>query len=52
LSPSLFPNAYPWVPSIDPGLHVSFGQSSTTLLSVLSGAVGDATPRVLPPILF
>jgi hypothetical protein len=41
LSPSLFPNTYPWVPSIDPHLNVSFGQSSVTLLSLLSGGAGD-----------
>ncbi len=49
LSPSYFPNTYPWVPSIDPGLNVSFGQSSTTLLSVLSGAVGNVLHLIPPP---
>ena len=49
-SPSYFPNTYPWVPSIDPGLHFFLGQPSTTLLSTLSGALGDAL-RVIPPIL-
>ncbi|HWS94133.1 MAG TPA: PE-PPE domain-containing protein [Mycobacterium sp.] len=49
LSPSLFPDTYPWAPSIDPGLHFSFGQSSTTLLSVLSGAVGDVLHLIPTP---
>jgi hypothetical protein len=48
-SPSLFPNTYPWVPSIDPHLNFSFGQSSTTGLSVLSGAVGNVLHNI-PPI--
>jgi hypothetical protein len=47
-----YPNIYPWTPSIDPGLNVFLGQSSTTQLSVLSGEVGAAMPRVVPPILF
>lgn len=50
LSPSLFPNAYPWVPSIDPGLNFFLGQPSTTLLSVLSGAAGDVL-KLIPPVL-
>jgi PE-PPE domain/PE family len=48
-SPSLFPNTYPWVPSIAPHLNVSLGQSSTTLLSVLSGALGSALHNI-PPV--
>lgn len=50
LSPSLFPNTYPWVPSIAPHLNVSFGQSSTTLLSLLSGAAGDALHIIPAPV--
>ena len=50
LSPSLFPDTYPWAPSINPGLHFSTGQHSTTLLSVLSGTVGDVL-ELIPPIL-
>jgi len=50
LSPSLFPNTYPWVPSIDPGLNVSFGQSSTTLLSLLSGATGNVLHLIPAPV--
>jgi len=49
-SPAYFPDAYPWVPSVDPGLHVFLGQPSTTVLSRLSGAVGSAL-SVVPPIL-
>jgi hypothetical protein len=49
LSPSYFPNTYPWVPSIDPHLNVSFGQSSTTLLSTLSGDLGNVLD-LIPPI--
>ncbi|OBI66264.1 PE-PPE domain-containing protein [Mycobacterium sp. E796] len=49
LSPSYFPNTYPWVPSINPGLNVSFGQSSTTLLSLLSGATGNVLHLIPPP---
>ncbi len=47
LSPSLFPNTYPWVPSIDPHLNFFLGQSSTTMLSLLSGAAGDVL-RIIP----
>ncbi len=49
LSPSYFPNTYPWVPSLNPGLNISFGQSSTTLLSVLSGAAGNVLHLIPPP---
>ncbi|WP_068176750.1 PE-PPE domain-containing protein [Mycobacterium sp. UM_CSW] len=49
LSPSYFPDTYPWVPSINPGLNVSFGQSSTTLLSLLSGATGSVLQLIPPP---
>jgi PE-PPE domain/PE family len=47
-----YPNVYPWTPSIDPGLNIFLGQSSTTRLSALSGAIGAAMPHVVPPILF
>lgn len=50
LSPAYFPNTYPWVPSIDPGLNVFLGQPSTTLLSLLSGTAGDVL-HIIPPIL-
>jgi hypothetical protein len=49
-SPSYFPNTYPWVPSIDPHLNFSFGQSSTTLLSVMSGAAGDVLKLIPAPV--
>ncbi|OBK53257.1 PE-PPE domain-containing protein [Mycobacterium sp. 1081908.1] len=49
LSPSYFPDTYPWVPSINPGLNISFGQSSTTLLSLLSGATGNVLHLIPPP---
>ncbi|MBW0011855.1 PE-PPE domain-containing protein [Mycobacterium sp.] len=48
-STSMFPTIYPWVPSIDPQLNVFLGQSSTTGLSVLSGALGSALHNT-PPI--
>jgi hypothetical protein len=50
LSPSLYPDIYPWVPSIDPGLHIFLGQPSVTGLSTLSGALGDVL-RLIPPVL-
>jgi len=48
-SPSLFPTSYPWVPSLDPHLNFSFGQSSTTGLSVLAGIVGNELHNI-PPV--
>jgi hypothetical protein len=50
VSPSMYPNTYPWVPSIAPHLNLPMPQSSTTLLSVLSGAAGDVL-HVIPPVL-
>jgi hypothetical protein len=50
LSPSYFPNTYPWVPSIDPHLNVFLGQSSTTALSLLSGEVGNVLKLIPPPV--
>jgi hypothetical protein len=49
LSPSLFPTAYPWVPSIDPQLNFPIIQSSTTLLSLLSGGAGSVLDLIPPP---
>lgn len=49
LSPSLFPDTYPWVPSVNPGLNFFLGQPSTTLLSVLSGATGSVLHLIPPP---
>jgi hypothetical protein len=48
-SPAYFPNIYPWVPSINPGLHFSFGQPTTTLLSEMSAGLGGQL-RNIPPI--
>ncbi len=39
--PEWFPQAYPWVPSPDPHLHIYLGQQSVTGLSVLTEAVGS-----------
>jgi PE-PPE domain/PE family len=50
VSPSYFPNTYPWVPSIDPGLNFSFGQSSTTALSLQSGAAGNILHIIPAPV--
>ena len=49
-SPSYLPNTYPWVPSTNPGLHVFLGQPTTTLLSQISGAAGNALSGI-PPII-
>ncbi len=49
LSPSYFPNTYPWTPSIAPHLNFFLGQPSTTLLSALSGMTGDVL-QVIPPV--
>ncbi len=39
--PEWFPQAYPWVPSPDPHLHIYLGQPTVTELSVLSNVVGS-----------
>jgi hypothetical protein len=49
VSPSYFPTAYPWVPSVDPHLNFFLGQPSTTALSTLSGDLGDIL-RIIPPV--
>jgi hypothetical protein len=49
VSPSYFPTAYPWVPSVDPHLDYFLGQPSTTLLSTLSGDLGDVL-EIIPPV--
>jgi hypothetical protein len=49
VSPSYFPTAYPWVPSVDPHLNFFLGQPSTTLLSTLSGDLGDIL-EIIPPV--
>lgn len=49
--PELFPDAYPWVPSPDPNLHLNLGpflnQPPVTGLSLASGALG-AGLRLIP----
>ena len=51
--PENFPHAYPWVPSINPGLNFYFGpqfsQPPVTVLSTFSGVLGDAL-HIIPPI--
>ncbi|TDK98271.1 PE-PPE domain-containing protein [Mycobacterium paragordonae] len=51
--PEYFPNAYPWVPSTNPGLNFYFGpqlsQPPVTALSMLSGVLGDVLD-IIPPI--
>ena len=49
LSPSYFPDTYPWVPSIDPGLNIFLGQPSMTGLSTLTGALGGVL-GIIPPV--
>ncbi|KLO32187.1 PE family protein [Mycobacterium haemophilum] len=48
--PEWFPDTYPWVPSINPGLNFYFGQPQVTALSLLSGGLGDVL-HLIPPIL-
>jgi hypothetical protein len=40
LPKSMLPNAYPYLPALNPDLNVNLGQSSVTGLSVLTGAEG------------
>ena len=42
LPQSEFPSAYPYLPVLDPGLHVNVGQPSVTALSLLTTAEGAA----------
>ncbi|AKN17162.1 PE family protein [Mycobacterium haemophilum] len=51
IGPEWFPTSYPWVPSINPGLHFYWGQSQVTLLSVLSGLLGQMLYWI-PPYVF
>lgn len=52
--PELFPDTYPWVPSLNPGVNFylgpSFSQPSVTALSLLSGGLGDVL-HIIPPII-
>jgi hypothetical protein len=43
------PDAYPYVPSLDPHLHLALGQPSTTGFSRLTTGLGDIL-RLIPPI--
>ncbi|QUR65913.1 PE family protein [Mycobacterium spongiae] len=49
LPESFRPDIYPYVPSLSPGLNVSFGQSSVTGISLLTGAVGPLLELIPPP---
>lgn len=49
LPTSYTPTAYPYVPSIDPGLNFELFQPSTTGVSLLSGAAGSVL-HLIPPI--
>lgn len=42
LPQSAMPDAYPFVPSLDPDLSISMGQSGESVISALAGAVGSA----------
>jgi hypothetical protein len=47
---SFYPDTYPYVPSLDPHLHIFLGQQSVTGLSRLSGAVGSVLQLIPPPV--
>lgn len=47
--PEHFPDVYPWVPSVNPGLNFYLGQPQTTLVSQLSRGLGDALD-IIPSI--
>ncbi len=49
LPPAYLPDTYPYVPSLNPGLSLSFGQPSVTGLSVLSCAAGSIL-HLIPPV--
>lgn len=48
--PEWFPQAYPWIPSINPGLHFYIGQPEVTLLSLASGGLGSLLHLIPPPV--
>lgn len=48
--PEYFPDTYPWVPSVNPGLHIYLGQPQVTALSLLSGALGNVLHLIPPPV--
>lgn len=47
--PEYYPDSYPWVPSVNPGLNIFIGQPQVTALSMLSGGLGDIL-RTIPPV--
>jgi hypothetical protein len=47
--PEYFPDVYPWVPSINPGLNFYIGQPEVTALSTLAGSLGSVL-QTIPPI--
>jgi hypothetical protein len=47
---SLYPNAYPYLPSPDPHLHIFLGQPSVTGLSRLSGVLGSILELIPLPM--
>lgn len=49
LPTACLPDTYPYVPSLNPGLSLSFGQPSVTGLSVLSCAIGSVL-HLIPPV--
>ncbi|MCV7122045.1 PE family protein [Mycobacterium lacus] len=50
IGPEWFPDTYPWVPSLNPGLNFYLGQPQVTLLSLLSGGLGDVLRLIPPPV--
>lgn len=50
IGPEWFPDSYPWVPSINPGLNFYFGQPQVTLLSLMSGGLGNILHLIPPPV--
>jgi hypothetical protein len=49
LPQSFLPDTYPFVPSVQPGLDLSFGQPSVTGLSLVTGALGPVL-ELIPPL--
>src|SRR5882757_161850 len=47
--PEYFPDVYPWVPSLNPGLNFYIGQPEVTALSTLAGSLGNVL-HMIPPI--
>ena len=49
LPQSRLPDIYPYVPSVQPGLDLSFGQPSVTGVSLMTGAIGPIL-ELIPPL--